>query len=931
MRLPWLRLTSLKTRVVAAVALLFVTYARVLTWLTLGHFDASYRETLYHEQFLLASTLAKSLDDKLRQNQEMLERTARIVPTRALKDADAAQDFLDRQAALHAVYTNGLLLIGEDARLIAESPNLLNRRGRDLSYRENFHVVTQTRKPYISKPYASGRGQGRPAVTISIPIFDAEGQPAGRLHGSLQLDGSGFLSELNHFHLGRTGYVSLFTRDRIFIANRNPQRILGPIVQPGLNPLVDRAVAGFEGSGTVMTSRGEEVISSFKHLETVPWLISANLPVAEAEEALREARQLLLLAIAAGTLLVVVLIGLVMRRALTPLDTLTRHVRSLHDRPGPQRQLALQRDDEIGTLVQAFNDMVSRLDRQQQTLRESEARFRSLAELSTDWFWEQDEAFRFTQVSRGIHGADMVPNIGRTRWDQPVVSPDEAGWDRHRALLHRHEPFHDFIYQVRNNQGMVRTFSISGTPIFDEQGVFRGYRGVGSDISHRKAAEQRIEYLAYHDALTGLPNRLLVQDRFVQAMAQAERKGNRVALVYMDLDNFKTINDTLGHAAGDELLKEVARRLRESVRDSDTISRQGGDEFLILLGDLPDTDIVSTILLKIMDRLQEPLRLDAMELSASASIGVAIGPQDGSDFETLRKKADLAMYRSKETGRNTSHFFDPTMDARASEHLLMRNGLRHALERQEFLLHYQPQIDLASGALVGVEALIRWQHPELGLVSPARFISVAEDSGLIVPIGDWVLREACLQAMRWQQAGLPPLTLSVNLSAIQFKRGNVEQSVARALATSGLSPERLELELTESILIQNMESVLSSVRQLKQRGVKFAIDDFGTGYSSLSYLKRLDIDRLKIDQSFVRDLASDPDDAAIVRAIIQMAHSLNLRTIAEGVETEAIRDQLQAFGCDMAQGYLYSRPVPVPEIERLLAQAPISLGLFGAP
>ena len=929
MRLPWLRRTSLKTRVVAAVALLFVVFTGVLTWLTLRHFDENFRATIYREQFLLASTLAKSIDDKLSQSQEMLERTARILPTPILKNADLAQDFLDRQVALHTVFSNGLLLVSEQGRLIAESPNVIDRRGRDLTYRENFHVVTRTRKPYISKPYASGRGQGRPAVTISVPLLNAAGESVGRLNGSIQLDGSGFLSDLNHAKLGKTGYISLFTRDRIFISNRNPERILGPIVQPGLNPLVDRAVAGFEGSGTVATSRGEEVISSFKHLSKVPWLISLNLPVAEAEEALREARQLLLLAIAGGTLVVVILIGLVMRRALAPLVTLTRHVQELPGKQGAQRQLALQSEDEIGTLVQSFNNMVVNLDRQQQTLQESEARFRSLAELSTDWFWEQDEQFRFVQVSRGIYNADMLPHLGRTRWDQPVVSPDEAGWEQHRAQLNRHEDFHDFIYQVRDRLGMVRTFSISGTPIFDEQGVFRGYRGVGSDISDRKAAEQRIEYLAYHDALTGLPNRLLVQDRFVQALAQAERKHSRIALVYLDLDNFKTINDSLGHEAGDELLREVARRLRACVRDSDTISRQGGDEFLLLLSDLPDTEVAAAIVLKIMDRLQEPVPLDAQELSISASIGVAIGPQDGNDFETLRKKADLAMYRSKETGRNTWHFFDPTMDAQAGEHLLMRNGLRRALERQEFLLHYQPQYDLASGELTGVEALIRWLHPELGLVPPGRFIGVAEESGLIVPIGDWVLQQACQQAMRWQLAGLPPLTLSVNLSAIQFKRGDVQQSVTQALASSGLPPELLELELTESILIQNMDSVQAIVRPLKQLGVKFAIDDFGTGYSSLSYLKRLDIDELKIDQSFVRDLASDPDDAAIVRAIIQMARSLNLRTVAEGVESEQISNQLRVFGCDAAQGYFYSRPVPATEIERLLTLTPRKPGLFG--
>ncbi|MBI2746499.1 MAG: EAL domain-containing protein [Burkholderiales bacterium] len=915
------RQSSLKTRVVLAVALLFVGFASLLTWLILRHFDQSFRENLYHEQFVLATTLADNIDDKIRQSQTLLTQVAAQVPPQALQNSQLAQDFLDQKSNLKTFFTNGILIIDARGRIVAESPYLPGRRGRDVSSLEVFKVVSETRQPYISKPFASVRAMGRPVITMALPLFNTQGEMVGRLHGSIELLGRNFLSDLNDFKLGQTGYVSLFTKDRIFISNRNPQRILQPIVLPGLNPLVDRAVAGFEGSDTTVTSRGEEVVSSFKHLSTVPWILSMNLPVHEATEPLQQARDFLLLAIAAGTVVVVVLIWLVMRTVLAPLGALTQHVRELHHKQGEARQLRLPASGEIGALVQTFNTMVRAQDEQRQHLQESETRFRSLAEMSTDWYWEQDTRYRFSLMSRGLDKTGVDTYLGWTRWEMPIVGVSDAQWAEHRAMLDRHEPFRNFIYQVRAMNGELRTFSVSGVPMFDAQGVFTGYRGIGSDITDRQSAEQRIEYLAYHDTLTGLPNRLLVQDRFEQAMAQAERSHSKVALVYLDLDNFKSINDTLGHAAGDEFLKEVARRLRSCVRDSDTISRQGGDEFLLVLRDLPDSEVVLAIVMKIMERLQEPLRIDNQDLASSASLGVALAPDDGRDFETLRKKADLAMYRSKESGRNTYHFFDPTMDAEAGEHLLMRNGLRRALERQEFVLYYQPQYDLASGRLIGVEALIRWLHPELGLVAPGRFIGVAEESGLIVPIGDWVLRQACGQAMLWQQAGLPALTMSVNLSAIQFKRGNVEQSVSRALAESGLAPQLLELELTESILLQNVESVLTSVRQLKQLGVKLAIDDFGTGYSSLSYLKRLDIDKLKIDQSFVRDLATDPDDEAIVRAVIQMARSLNLKTIAEGVETDDIRRRLQAFGCDAAQGYLYSQPLPAQDIERLLRTA----------
>jgi diguanylate cyclase (GGDEF)-like protein/PAS domain S-box-containing protein len=461
--------------------------------------------------------------------------------------------------------------------------------------------------------------------------------------------------------------------------------------------------------------------------------------------------------------------------------------------------------------------------------------------------------------------------------------------------------------------------SVTLAPLRDPAGQMYGYLTIVADITARKMAEQRIELLAYHDPLTGLPNRLLVRDRFQQAVAHADRVGSKVALLFLDLDNFKNINDSLGHAAGDAMLVEVATRLEHCIRETDTISRQGGDEFLIVLSDLPDTDAVLPVLGKLLDRLQEPFHADRQELATSVSIGVTLFPEDGRDFDSLLKKADMAMYRAKDAGRNTYRFFDESMNTEAMERLAMQSGLRRALERKEFVLHYQPKIELATGAVIGAEALLRWNHPDQGMVPPGRFIPAAEESGLIVAIGEWVLHEACQQAMAWQRAGLPPLSIAVNLSAAQFKRGDVGRVVTRALEASGLEPTLLELEMTESILIQNVESVLTTVQGLKRLGVKLSIDDFGTGYSSLSYLKRFDIDKLKIDQSFIRDLASDADDAAIVNAIIHMAHSLNLKTVAEGVETVAALEKLRALQCDEAQGYHFARPLPADAFARYLA------------
>ncbi|MFA6311145.1 MAG: EAL domain-containing protein [Sterolibacterium sp.] len=445
------------------------------------------------------------------------------------------------------------------------------------------------------------------------------------------------------------------------------------------------------------------------------------------------------------------------------------------------------------------------------------------------------------------------------------------------------------------------------------------YLGMSSDIGESLRAQRRIEFLANHDALTELPNRLSANQQLQAAIDSAEKSKAKVALMFLDMDHFKSINESEGHLFGDAVLKIVSTRIQSCVRESDMISRHGGDEFIVILSDLRDTDAIVRIAEMILRRTEEPITLDDHELSLTTSIGIALYPDDGKDFESLLSSADAAMYQAKEVGRNTYQFFDNSMTADHSEQLHIRNGLRRALERDEFVLHYQPQIHLESGLVIGAEALIRWKHPEFGLLPPGRFISVAEDSGLIVPIGVWVLREACRQAKAWQQAGLPEMVMAVNLSAVQFKRGNLYQSVSSALMESGLDPIFLELELTESILIRDTENVLATVRQLKLLGLNLSIDDFGTGYSSLSYLKKFKVDKLKIDQSFIRDLDSNSDDAAIVRAIIQMAKSLNLKLVAEGVENARIATQLRVFHCDEAQGYHFARPMAAEAFADFLA------------
>lgn len=472
----------------------------------------------------------------------------------------------------------------------------------------------------------------------------------------------------------------------------------------------------------------------------------------------------------------------------------------------------------------------------------------------------------------------------------------------------------------RRKNGEVYPKWLSIVAIKEAQGRLQNYIAVFSDISERKTADERIHFMAHYDALTELPNRMLLHDRLLQAVISATRQKMKVAVLFLDLDRFKNINDTLGHSIGDLLLQSVAERLKGCIRKSDTVARLGGDEFIAVIPDLHEGAHAAKVAQKILDSLSTHFMIRDIELHTTVSIGISLFPDDGTANDELIANADVAMYRAKENGKNNYQFFATTMNSRSYERLTMENKLRRALERQEFVLYYQPQVDMETGRIIGAEALVRWQHPEMGLVPPGMFIPIAEESGLIVPIGEWVLREACRQNMAWQQEGLPPITVAVNLSAVQFHQKNLAQMVSDVLALTGLEPCWLELEITESGIMQNSAAAVITLCSLKQMGLKLSIDDFGTGYSSLSYLKKFPLNKLKIDQSFVRDITTNQDDAAIVGAIIGMAKSLKLRVIAEGVETREQLNFLCLNDCFEMQGYYFSKPVPAAEFERVVFQ-----------
>jgi diguanylate cyclase (GGDEF)-like protein/PAS domain S-box-containing protein len=595
------------------------------------------------------------------------------------------------------------------------------------------------------------------------------------------------------------------------------------------------------------------------------------------------------------------------------------------------------------SLKKVTNEMIENIDREiterkraEADLRKSEERYRSFLKNF------QGIAFRGTLDFRPIFFHGSVEEItgytidefmnGQIRWDQ-VIHPADLD-----CLSGRNEicsiPHYAVSreYRITRKDEETRWVHEVVRNVCDESGIPTRVEGAIYDITERKLAQEKMLYMAFHDDLTGLPNRHLLKDRLNQSIKTARHHNRLVATLFLDIDNFKRINDTLGHNAGDILLKGVAARLQDFIRNSDTISRSahdemdstiarlGGDEFTVLLSEIKTIQNAAQVAHRILDIIEHPFMIENHEIFITTSIGISIYPHDGMDAESLLKHADTAMYYAKDNGRNNFQFYAEHMNRTACERFEMENRLRKALDNKEFHLYYQPQLDIRSGNVIGTEALIRWIDAQNNIVLPGTFIPLAEETGLIVPIGEWVLDTACRQNKAWQDAGFPPMYVSINISSLQFKQPSFVRTIGKVLQDTGLNPQYLELEVTETILMETTEAAIQTLNELKSMGVRISIDDFGTGYSSLSYLKRFPIDTLKIDRSFVRDVTSDPDDKAIINAIIALARSLNLKVIAEGVETIQQLVCLHEQGSDGMQGYLFSPPLPKDSLTQLLKE-----------
>lgn len=915
MHMPF-RFMSLKTRVLLVVLILLITGIWGVAVRTSSALQADLKKMVADQLSAMVSYIAIDMDANLKLRVTMLNEIAAMIPPDALNDSARIQAVLKQRHPSPHIFPYGLVVFNKEGAIVSDYAQEAGRSVGDIENRENFRAVVTEGKPYFIAPFRS-RQTRREAISITVPLRDAAGTPVGALMTSMSP------MDINLFNFRDSPLVGKVVRivvispkARQVISASDDDRIFKEIPPKGKNPLLDRRLDGFEGAGITKTSYGVETLSVNRNLRMTDWTVIAGVRTEHAFSPIKtQQKQIYLTAI-----LISIAIALLLRetliRQLAPLKEAADAMRRMaEERESALQPLPVRRDDEVGLLVSNFNRLILERNRLYDELQETARTLQKAQSVASVGSWKLDirhRRFTLSEEACKIFGVPIGAHLTLKSFLRCIFTEHRQAVVRAWKKALGGESV-DIEHRVNVSEG-VKWARQKLEVMFDDAGNPLTAIGTVQEITQGKMAEERIQFLAFHDTLTKLPNRRLAKDHMDLAMAYADRLGAKAAVLFIDLDKFKSINDSLGHQAGDELLKGVANRLRECVRETETICRLGGDEFLIILNAVPDTGAISTVADKILEKMATPFNIEGHQIFSGMSIGVAVYPEDGNDFEVLVKAADMAMYHAKEAGRNTYRFYTEQMNVETTSQLKTRNDLHQAFEHGEFVLHYQPQIDINNAATIGAEALIRWNHPEHGLVSAKDIIPAAEDSGLIVPIGQWVLMEACKQAVAWHAAGSANLVVTVNLSLAQFKRGDLEKSVMLALSESGLDPKYLELELTESVLVEGSEHALTVLQRLKALGVKLSIDDFGTGYSSLASLMRFAVDKLKIDQSFIRDLASNKEDKAIVHAIIQMAHSLNVKASAEGVEQEQSLKILHDLCCDEVQGAYFCMPMSTERV-----------------
>lgn len=1093
------------------------------------------------QQQTLLGSIQTEIDLKITSEEKQLTAVAGVMPPEVMNDPVAAQQFLENRVGINAVFDDGLAVLTTRGILIAETPRQSARTIFDFSSYQFFRQAISAKRTVVSEPFRSTKPPYHPVVQFCAPVRDRAGNYVGILSGGIRIDGDHIIGSIAQHKIGKTGYLYLYSKDRTMLVHPDPRRIMQKDVPLGSNVLFDKALTGWDGSGITVNSRGVKTVSSFRHINSTPWILASSYPTAEAFLPMRHTIIVLTSCLILVGIICLILSWFVLRTITSPLAAFTEHLQHLEDKRGTERLFNCTRSREITSLASSFNRMILDIDQQHDTINknllelheqavllEEEVAIRQQTEEELklvseqhrntahllqnvcdnvpDLIWAKDLHHRYIFTNKANNDTLLFPKtpdepIGKTHdyFAAPIVAahPEDPLWyhfsdlcsmsdvttlatlqlmrfqeygyvqgvriclDVYKApfydgegrligtvgsarivthekqleaeavklnriyrllsninqlIVHRPEPvelyreicrisveeggftaawvgtpggngvvqpvaascglsveqleelsavahttqcetimsqgrvlilsdvtsnpeerlcpaclqiyrIHPFAslasypIKVNNTVALVLTLYSQAPGFFDdaEQELLQE---LCDDISYAvnvHRLDQSQQYLTNYDLLTGLPNRTMLLMQLEHAIVQAKREEKHIALLHIDLDRFKEINESYGHESGDDLLRQAAERLTSRLRQTDMISRPGGDEFTVVLEDADDPQDCARVAADILDILSEPFDLySGLTITIGASIGIALFPEHGTNHHDLLQNVDSALYLAKNEGRGCFRFYSEELTIYARNRLDLEAKLRAGIRNDELRVFFQPQINIVTGAIIGAEALVRWQSPELGMISPASFIPIAENSGLIMKLGEYVLRETCRQGVQWLQEGLPRITLAVNLSPLQLRQGNIVATVRKILEETDYPAELLELEVTESALMEHGEKGLQILHDLRSLGLSLAMDDFGTGYSSLAYLKYFPLNVLKIDKSFVDDLPDGPNDRKIVSTIVQMGQHLGFKVLAEGVEREEQRAFLQTLGCDLFQGYLFSKPVPAEEFAVLL-------------
>lgn len=921
MNLSHFQKNSLKTRITLLTLVIFLLSLWSFGYAVSYSLRDDMQRVLGDQQHSMAALMAADISDQIDTRVLALQRVAQTIEKRNIQSDKELQALLEELPVFQSLFNGGTFVADRDGTAIASLPVSLERIGVNFIDRDYIANTLRDGNHTIGRP-VMGRQIKAPIFGIGVPIKDKNGKVIAALAGVINLSESNFMDRIEHSYVSGSGrYLLIDATHRVIVASSDKERLMERLPGPLVNPVVDKFISGFEGSEVFTNPRGFEVISGVKHLNNVNWYLAVVLPTKVAFAPITSLERRILIFILLLTFLSGGLIWWMLVREFKPLEATARKLSQLANPESTLEPLPISRQDEIGQLITGFNRLLAELNTRQETLKESEERYRTVFRTSPDAVsLTRLKDGKFLDINDGyskIFGWERRQIIGKTALDIGIW----ASLADREAFLHTLQTHgsceHLETRFVSHSGRMIYALVSANTISLNGEACLLS---VTQDITAKKKASDQIEYMEYFDSLTGVANLRLLMQRLNLVLEERKNFQYLGALLHIDLDDFKSLNDSFGHDKGDLWLKEVAKRITDALPEGNFVARIGGDKFAVLLSGLSaiPEDAAKTAELtarEILATIHQPFALNNTKHYSSCCIGIALFTNDLESGHTLLKHAELAMYQAKKIGRGAFQFFDPTMQELVSARVTLEADLRESLKNNDFVLYYQPQMD-AHDKLVGFEALVRWHHPTRGIVSPGQFILAAEHCGLVIPLGHWVLETACKQLASWtHDPEKSHLTISVNVSATQFHEPNYVEQVLAILKKTGAPGYRLKLELTESMLVNEIESLITKMTELKGHGIGFSLDDFGTGFSSLSYLQRLPLDQLKIDQGFITNIVTNPSDAAIAQTVVTLGNSLGLSVIAEGVETAEQRARLFELGCTLYQGYLYGKPAPLEELD----------------